>query len=348
MPFSLPLKDYDASSIRELSVLSTVEPSSSTSTPLNPSFSSHGNRKRKTTANTWVHVRDPKDSEPPRCARKNEKIYYCKYCVDPTYSTTVSTTFRHHLLNTHGIELDTNEHPIKKQRDSLIKDAFAKAGAVNSTKQSVKEEVTLRTAVNQKAALEALVQLVTVRDLSYNCSSWPELHALISAINPTAKDLINLSHGSIQKLVSNSYCVHKDILRTKLQSSVSKLHLSADVWSAPNRKAFLGICVKFIDPDSKETLQALLALPELPGVEGPGSHGGAEQWKLLCRVLEDYDIWQKIVTTTVLTTSCAVSLMNICGQKVLNGLRGSIGFDAMAMSLILLYKPSFSWTPRRR
>jgi hypothetical protein len=139
MTFSQPLKDYDASSTRELSVLSTIELGSSTSTLPNPSFSNQGNRKRKTTANTWVHARDPKGSEPARCERKNEKIYYCKYCVDPTYSTTVSTTFRYHLLSTHGIELDTNEHPIKKQRDSLIKDAFAKAGAVNTMKQSVKE-----------------------------------------------------------------------------------------------------------------------------------------------------------------------------------------------------------------
>ena len=99
----------------------------------------------------------------------------------------------------------------------------------NTVKQPVNEAVTLRAAVNRKAALEALVQLVTVRNLSYSCSSWPELHALISAINPAATDLISLSHGSIQKLVSNSYCVHKDILRKKLQSSVSKLHLSADV-----------------------------------------------------------------------------------------------------------------------
>jgi hypothetical protein len=294
MAFLPPLKDYDASRTREPSVLSTAELASSTSTLPNLSLSNQGNRKRKTTANTWIHARDPKGSEPARCARRNEKIYYCKYCVDPAYSTTVSTTFRHHLLSTHDIELDANEHPIKKQRDSLIKDAFAKAGVVDTVKQSVREEVALRAAVNQKAALEALVQLVTVRNLSYNCSSWPELHALISAINPAAKDLISLSHGSIQKLVSNSYCIHKDILRRKLQSSVSKLHLSADVWSAPNHKAFLGICVKFIDPDSKETLQALLALSELPGVEGPGSHGGAEQWKLLRRVLEDYDIWQKI------------------------------------------------------
>jgi hypothetical protein len=56
------------------------------------------------------------------------------------------------------------------------------------------------------------------------------------------------------------------------------------VWSAPNHKAFLGICVKFVDPDAKEALQALLALSELPGLDGPGSHGGAEQWKLLQHV----------------------------------------------------------------
>lgn len=284
-----------APSNRESSVLSTVELSSSaTSTLQNPSSTRRDTRKRKATANTWTHARAPRDSEPVRCARKNEKIYYCKHCVNPTYSTTVSTTFRHHLLRVHGIELEANEHPIKKRRDNLIKDAFAKAGEINTIKQSVKEDETLRAAVNQKAALEALVQLVTVRNLSYNCSSWPELHAFISAINYTAKDVVSLSHGSIQKLVSNSYCVHKDILRRKLQSSLSKLHLSADVWSAPNHKAFLGTCVKFVDRDTKETLQALLAFSELPGLDGPGSHGGAEQWKLLHHALQDYDIWHKI------------------------------------------------------
>ncbi|KAG7001066.1 hypothetical protein FOFC_02928 [Fusarium oxysporum] len=165
---------------------------------------------------------------------------------------------------------------------------------MHAAKQLAKREETLRHAINHKAALEALIQLVTVRNLSYNCSSWPELHALISAVNPAADDLISLSHGSIQQLVSNSFRVHKDMLRRKLQSTPWKLHLSADVWSAPNHKAFLGICVKFVDPDAKEALQALLALSELPGLDGPGSHGGAEQWKLLQHVLEDYNIWNKV------------------------------------------------------
>ncbi|KAF4310451.1 ribonuclease H-like protein [Botryosphaeria dothidea] len=218
--------------------LSTVDPGTITSDPPTSSSANRRTRKRKATANTWVHVREPKGSEPVRSARKNEKIYYCKHCEDPTYFTTVSTTFRYRLLNTHGIELEAQEHPLKKQRKSLIKDAFAKAGEIDAVR--------------------------------------------------------HLSHGSIQKLVSNSFCVHKDILRKKLQSSPSKIHLSADVWSAPNHKAFLGTCVKFVDPDSKETLQALLALSELPGLDGPGSHGRAEQWKLLHHVLEDYNIWHNI------------------------------------------------------
>ncbi|KJZ69575.1 hypothetical protein HIM_11037 [Hirsutella minnesotensis 3608] len=251
-------------------------------------------RKRKTTANTWIHAREPRNSEPARCSRKNEKIYYCMHCTDPAYSTTVSTTFRNHLLKNHGIDLQADDHPIKKQRNTLIQDAVAKAGEMSAAKRSIEQEETLQAAVNRKAAIEALVQLVTVRNLSYNCCSWPELHAFVCAINHTADDLISLSHGSIQKLVSNSYHVHKDILRRKLQSSPSKLHLSADVWSAPNHKGFLGTCVKFVDPDSKDTLQALLALSELPGLDGPGSHGGDEQWKLLQNVLEDYNIWSKV------------------------------------------------------
>jgi hypothetical protein len=190
-------------------------------------------------------------------------------------------------------------HIVKTTSKSLLKDSFAKAGKINTTKLEMHEEEVLRNAVDRKVALEAFVKLVTVRNLPYNCSQWLELHAFITAINYTAEDLINLSHGSVQKLCANSYSIHKDILRKKLQSSSSKLHLSADVWSAPNHKAFLRTCVQFVEEDIKETRQALLALSELPGLDGPGSHSGAEQWKALQPVLEDYGIWHKVGYFTV-------------------------------------------------
>ncbi len=278
----------------ESSSLPTEGPSETTENPDNLSSIPSKRKRVRTTESTWEHTRKPEGSEPERAGQKKDLVFYCKYCINPSYSTYVSTTFRNHLLKAHSIEVeDSKEHPVKKASTSLLKDAFAKAGHINTVQLQLREEQVLRNAFNRKAAIEALVQLVTVRNLPYNCSQWPELHALLMAVNYTAADLINTSHGSLQKLVSNSFFIHKDILRKKLQSSSSKLHLSADVWSAPNHKAFLGICVQFVE-DTKETRQALLALSQLPGLDGPGSHSGAEQWKLLQPVLEDYGIWHKI------------------------------------------------------
>jgi hypothetical protein len=103
-------------------------------------------------------------------------------------------------------------NPIKKARVSLLREAFAKAGQTDSTKLNANEHRILKKALDKVAILEALVQLVTVRNLPYNCSQWPELHALLMAVNPTAENVIALSHSLVQRLVSNSYSIHKDIL----------------------------------------------------------------------------------------------------------------------------------------
>ncbi|KAJ3454605.1 hypothetical protein MRS44_013205 [Fusarium solani] len=286
---------------REPSIAATVETASEVpdgrSLPsVESSASTTPKRKRITTADaTWQHTRKPQGSEPERAGPKQDLVFYCKYCSNPPYSTYVSTTFRNHLLKIHSVEAAGSEpNSTKKARTSLIKEAFNKAGEIEVAKLQEKEEQVLRNALNPKAAMEALVQLVTVRNLPYNCNTWPELHALLMAANYTAEELINTSHGHVQKLCSNSYAIHKDILRKKLQSSPAKLHLSADVWSAPNHKAFLGICVQFMQEGTKNPCQALLALPELPGIDGPGSHSGAEQWKLLQPVLEEYGILRQL------------------------------------------------------
>lgn len=252
------------------------------------STSTSSKRKRITTADsTWEHTRKPEGVEPERAGPRQNLVFYCKYCSDPPYSTYVSTTFRSHLLKVHSVEATGLEpNYTKRARTNLLRDAFKKAGEAQLIKLQIRDEQVLRSALNPKAAMEALVQLVTVRNVPYNCNTWPELHSLLMAANYTAEELVSTSHGQIQKLCTNSYATHKDILRKRLQSSPTKLHLSADVWSAPNHKAFLGICVQFMQQGMVNPCQALLALPELPGLDGPGSHSGAEQWKLLQPVIE--------------------------------------------------------------
>ncbi|KAJ9653448.1 hypothetical protein H2201_009141, partial [Coniosporium apollinis] len=51
---------------------------------------------------------------------------------------------------------------------------------------------------------------------------------------------------------------------------------------------------EFAEEDTKEIRPALLASFELPGPDGPGSHSGSEQWKLLQPIPEDYGILHKI------------------------------------------------------
>ena len=156
---------------------------------------------------------------------------------------------------------------------------------MSAMKLQRQEEEVLRKVLNPKAIREALIQLIAVRNLPYDCVKWPELQALRMKINYIVEGALSTSDGIMPKLMNNSYAIHKDILRKKLQSALSKIHLTADVWTSPNRKSFLGVCAHFVDSDSNKPCQALLALRELKD-----GHGGEQQSELLIPILEDYGI----------------------------------------------------------
>ena len=135
------------------------------------SLSTPKQRRFRSAQSTWEHTREPQDLEPKRGGKKRDLLYYCKYCTSIPYSTYVSTTFRNHLLKTHSIDVVTQSvHPVKKARISLLRDVFAKAGQSGITRGDGHEEQVLRNILNPKAIVEALVQLVTVQNLPYNCS----------------------------------------------------------------------------------------------------------------------------------------------------------------------------------
>ncbi|KAJ3542076.1 hypothetical protein NM208_g2342 [Fusarium decemcellulare] len=162
----------------EPSIAATVETASEVpdgrSLPsVESSASTTSKRKRITiTDATWQYTRKPQGSEPERVGPKQDVVFCCKYCSNPLYSTYVSTTFRNHLLKIHLVEAAGSEpNSAKKARTSLIKEAFNKAGEIEVAKLQEREEQVLRNTLNPKATMEALVQLVTVRNLPYNCDT---------------------------------------------------------------------------------------------------------------------------------------------------------------------------------
>ena len=90
------------------------------------------------------------------------------------------------------------------------------------------------------------------------------------------------------KLIKDSFLLNKALLKQKLSTSLTPIHLSLNAWTSPNQKTFIAICTHFIN-NTSVLRKALLALPFLPS-----AHGGDKQLKVLWQVLVDYGLLYKI------------------------------------------------------
>ena len=258
--------------------------SDSAASSLNASTSQPPCKKRKLTAtSTWSLSRDPLPHEHSRDGRN--KIWYCSMCE---WDSASLISARAHLGKRHGIQVQVGEVGAKRLRQERFTNIINTLGDSKQVEREEQEEKILREAINRKAFNEALVQLITIRNLPYNAASWPELHALLMTVNYTAEEVAINAVGTIPKLIEQSFVVHREILKSKLQNSLSKIHFSIDVWTSPNHRAFQAIFAHFIDADTRELQKALLALPELP------SHGGEDQAAAFLQVAEQYNILGRI------------------------------------------------------
>ena len=173
-------------------------------------------------------------------------------------------------------------------QEERLSNILSNLQASRQANRKAQEERILRAAINRDAFNEALVQLITMRNLPHNAATWPELHALLMTVNYTAEEVAINARATIPKLIEQSYTVHRDILKSKLQNSLSKIHFSIDMWTSPNHRSFQAIVAHFVEAETRQLRKALLALPELP------SHGGEDQAITFLRIAESYDILDKI------------------------------------------------------
>jgi len=99
--------------------------------------------------------------------------------------------------------------------------------------------------------------------------------------------MITTTYSQIKERVSKAWVKHKDVVRRELQSALSQIHISLDIWTSPNRFLLLAIVAHFTTHTQKKQ-KALLALKKVPG------HSSDDQFSILFPVLEDYGIVQKL------------------------------------------------------
>jgi hypothetical protein len=93
------------------------------------------------------------------------------------------------------------------------------------------------------------------------------------------------------------------ILVPIIKAALSKIHVSFDLWTSPNKLAMLGVVAHYLSPDltAKSPMVALRKLS--------GNHSGENQAKILLQVAKEFDLASKeilgyfIADTTSLSES---------------------------------------------
>jgi hypothetical protein len=238
-------------------------------------------KERKLKSPVHKYSRPPKDNEPTKDA-KGRKIIYCTICSHGVPST---TNLQHHLKAKHEIDVQLNSNQTKSAASGRLKQLYDEALAQNDTTEV--DSCVLEKVLNKDVIEQALLNLIVVHNLPFRAVEWPELHVLCQALNPESKSCIPTSHATFAKTVDNAFQSQMDIVRKKLQSASTNIHLAVDIWTSPNNYLLLAICAHFID-DQEERIKALLALCTVAG------HSGDDQWDALLPVLKDFGIVQKL------------------------------------------------------
>ena len=243
-------------------------------------------KKSRKSSPVHEHCRTPTSDE--RKEKPGSKWIWCKYC--PKYPAQNTSNMRQHLENVHGIT-------ISRMPDSIIRTTATETVEalyaqlllrLGGSKDDLDKEI-LRRTVNQQVVNQTLLDLIIVRRLPFSCVEWPEWHAFIQALNPQGHAFMPTSHNTIKQRIETWFPQAKDIVRRRLQSSQTRIHLAVDIWTSPSHDLLLAICASFVDAQDRFR-NVLIALRTVRG------HSGLNQWESLYPVLKDYGIMENIGT----------------------------------------------------
>ena len=163
-----------------------------------------------------------------------KRLWLCKRChlartLDDAKLINTTTHIMTHLLTRHKINVRKDGEPsVDQQRVPGSSDALG---------HSVWEEDKLQS---------AWLDWAIVQDQSFANAVSPELRSLMTWNRAQLLPAIPKSHTTLSNYIQMTLKDRKDEIRRLLQSSVSKISFSADIWTSPNHLNFLGVVAHFI------------------------------------------------------------------------------------------------------
>jgi hypothetical protein len=135
-------------------------------------------------------------------------------------------------------------------------------------------------------ARKAITELVACCDLPISLLEAPQFRQLLHVWNPTFTDqILPKSDTTMMKWLVEAFTENLNALKRQLHSTaLSKIHLSADLWTSPNSKALVAVVAHFVDLDYN-VRNRLIGLRVVNG-----RHTGENLQYHLHQVISDYGL----------------------------------------------------------
>jgi hypothetical protein len=111
---------------------------------------------------------------------------------------------------------------------------------------------------------------------------------LLRCLNAALSNLLPAARSTVRGWIIDEFEEQKDCIRKELESALTDIHLSFDLWQSPNYYSIISIFGHWIGSEGKRKT-ALLAFRRLQGL-----HSGENQAAIILQVVRDYQISHKI------------------------------------------------------
>lgn len=176
---------------------------------------------------------------------KGKSIWRCKYCAKEYLESGGTTVISTHLKDRHNIDISSTPENRTALMQATIVDAVEKTHQTAGYKRRCLS--TIATNDVDPAVLEQLyVEWITTCSVSFRMVKQAEFRALLCFLNPAIDNWLPNSPSTIRSWILRTYETQKLRVKREIQSALSKVHFTVDLWTSPNALAILGIVALYI------------------------------------------------------------------------------------------------------
>lgn len=194
-----------------------------------------------------------------------------------------------HLSRIHQLsEILPPKDAKRKRADNDIQASIARMKEVGERIRSQRLANASESELDPLITRELFVNWLAADSLPFSLCKSRAFRTFLQYISPATNDLLPESDTTIHQDMLGCYIQLKSETKQRLQSALSPIHITCDLWTSSNRLGLMGVVAHFVDEDG--ILRNLtIALREIEG-----SHSGENMAKILWDVLSEYQILTKL------------------------------------------------------